>query len=55
VKERLTSASGKTVEPQEFVMNLGIKSNDPYSILAAASLAVLNDVDLNKVGDKGVN
>ncbi len=55
VKEKLTSASGRTVEPQEFVMNLGIQSNDPYSILAAASLAVLHDVDLNKVGDKGTN
>lgn len=53
VKEKLTSASGRTVEPQEFVMNLGAMNNDPYDILAAASFAVLHDVDLNKVSDKG--
>ena len=55
VRERLTSASGRTIEPQEFVMNLSVMDNDPYDILAAASLAVLQDVDLNKVGDKGAN
>jgi hypothetical protein len=55
IRERLTSATGRTIEPQEFVMNLNFMSNDPYSILAAASLAVLHDVDLNKVGDKGAN
>lgn len=55
VRERLTSASGRTVEPQEFVMNLNAMNSDPYDILAAASLAVLQDVDLNKVGDKGTN
>ncbi len=55
VRERLTSASGRTVEPQEFVMNLSVMNNDPYDILAAASLAVLHDVDLNKVCDRGPN
>lgn len=55
VRERLTSASGRTIEPQEFVMNLSIMNSDPYDILAAASLAVLHDIDLNKVGDKGAN
>lgn len=55
VRERLTSASGRTVEPQEFVMNLNAMNSDPYDILAAASLAVLQDVNLNKVGDKGTN
>ncbi len=55
VKERLTSANGQTVEPQEFVMHLGDIGNDPYDILAAASFAVLHDVDLNKVNDKGAN
>jgi len=51
VRERLTSASGRIIEPQEFVMSLSLKNNDPYDILAAASLAVLQDVDLNKVAE----
>lgn len=55
VKEKLTSANGRMVEPQEFVMHLGSNARDPYDILAAASFAVLHDVDLNKVTDRGAN
>ncbi len=48
VREKLISANGRPVEPQEFVLNLQNMTGDPYSILAAASFAVLQDIDLNK-------
>lgn len=49
IKEGLVSASGNIIEPQEFVVNLEDTTSDPYSILAAASFAVLNDIDMNKL------
>ena len=49
IRERVISTNGKTVEPQEYVMNLDSLNMNPYDILAAASFAVLHDVDLNKV------
>jgi len=49
IREGLISANGNIVEPQEFVVNFRNTPGDPYSILAAASFAVLNDVDMNKL------
>lgn len=52
IRNSLVSANGRRVEPQEYVINLDNTAIDPYNILAAASFAVLHDVDLNKVNDK---
>ena len=49
VREGLISTNGNVVEPQEFVVNLENTVSDPYSILAAASFAVLNDIDTNRL------
>jgi len=49
IREGLVSTNGNMIEPQEFVVNLENTAGDPYSILAAASFAVLNDIDMNKL------
>ena len=49
IREGLISTNGNIIEPQEFVVNLRNTSDDPYSILAAASFAVMNDIDMNKL------
>lgn len=48
IRNSLITANGRKVEPQEYVINLDNATMDPYNILAAASFAVLNDVNLNK-------
>ncbi len=52
IRKGIVSANGKAVEPQEFVVDLENMEDDPYSILAAASFAVLHGVDLNKVNER---
>lgn len=49
VRDSLVSANGSRIEPQEFVMNPGEMINNPYNLLAAASFAVLHEIDLNRI------
>jgi len=51
IRNSLITANGRRVEPQEYVININSTAVDPYDILAAASFAVLYDVNLNKVND----
>jgi len=53
VKDSIISANGNCVEPQEFVMKLDKTAYNPYNLLAAASLAVLHDIDLNRINERG--
>lgn len=49
IRTGLVTANGRRVEPQEYVINLEGTAVDPYNILAAASFAVLHDVNLNRI------
>ncbi|NLX78109.1 MAG: hypothetical protein GXZ01_12225 [Clostridiaceae bacterium] len=51
IRNRLVTADGKRLEPQEYVINLEDAGRDPYNILAAASFAVLHDVNLNRADE----
>jgi len=53
IQTALTTVNGNKIEPQEYVINMDSTTADPYNILAAASFAVLNDVNLN--GTNGNN
>ena len=49
VKSCLVSADGNRIEPHEFIMNPGNITNNSYNLLAAASFAVLHEIDLNRI------
>lgn len=49
IRNMLVTANGRRIEPQEYVINLEDADIDPYNILAAASFAVLHDVNLNRI------
>jgi len=48
IRTGLVTANGRKIEPQEYVINIDSTAVDPYNILAAASFAVLYDVNLNR-------
>lgn len=52
IRQGIRTCNGATIEPQEFVVNLIHMTEDPYNILAAASYAVLHDVDITKTNAK---
>lgn len=51
IRDSLITANGRRIEPQEYVINIDSAALDPYNILAAASFAVLYDVNLNKTNE----
>jgi len=51
IRTALVTAGGNRIEPQEYVINMDSTAADPYNILAAASFAVLHDVNLNGTED----
>lgn len=47
LQKSITAGKGAHIEPQEFSIRVPDKDTDSYNILAAASFAIVNGVDLN--------
>ena len=47
LQRSISTRIGNIIEPQEYRINIYSQELDPYNILAAASFAIVNDVDLN--------
>lgn len=47
LQRTISSRNGKLIEPQEYRVNVGITDLDAYDVMAAASFAIVNGVDIN--------
>lgn len=47
----VSTRSGKVIEPQEYRLQLDEGEFDSHNVLAAASFAIVNGIDLNKISD----
>lgn len=51
LQRSISTHTGKVVEPQEYKLHLEAGEFDSHSVLAAASFAILNGIDLNHSGE----
>ncbi len=51
LQQEISTQNGKIIEPQEYKLKLKESEFDSNSVLAAASFAIINDVDLNNFGE----
>ena len=49
LQRTIFTKNGRVIEPQEFKVNADLDGVDPYNILAAATFALVNGVDLNEM------
>lgn len=49
LQRSISTRSGKVVEPQEYKLNLEASEFDSHNVLAAASFAIINGIDLNNI------
>ena len=49
LQRSISTRSGKMVEPQEYKLNLEANEFDSHNVLAAASFAIINGIDLNNI------
>ncbi len=49
LQRTVSTRNGGLVEPQEYKVNIGSRELDNYNVLAAASFAIVNGVDLNSL------
>ena len=54
LQKTISTKNGLLIEPQEFKINVGISEFDPYSVLAAATFAIISGVDLNDVDGRSL-
>lgn len=47
LQKRISARNGEVIEPQEYKLNLESSEFDTYNVLAAASFAIINGIDLN--------
>lgn len=50
LQETISARNGMLLEPQEYIIKLNAREIDSYNVLAAASFAIINGVDLNSIG-----
>jgi len=51
LQQEISTQNGKIIEPQEYKLKLNESEFDSNSVLAAASFAIINDVDLSSSGE----
>jgi UDP-N-acetylmuramyl tripeptide synthase len=49
LQRTIFTSGGRTIEPQEFKVKADLEGVDPYNILAAATFALVNGIDLNSM------
>lgn len=49
LQETIEAKNGILIEPQEYIIKVQTKEMDSYNVLAAASFAIVNGVDLNSI------
>lgn len=49
LQRTIVASNGTIIEPQEYKLKMGCGDFDTYSVLAAATFALINGVDLNRV------
>lgn len=47
LQRSISARNGTLIEPQEYKINIGVKDLHAYNVLAAASFAIINGVDMN--------
>jgi len=51
LQQPISTQNGRIIEPQEYKLKFAESEFDSNSVLAAASFAIINDVDLNSFGE----
>lgn len=51
LQRTISTRNGDIIEPQEYKLELDANGFDTHSVLAAASFAIVNGIDLNRKGD----
>jgi len=51
LQKTILTKNGKKIEPQEYLIRIESNEVNPYNILAAATFAIINGVDLNMVNN----
>lgn len=54
LQRTISARNGELVEPQEYRINVESDEVDAYNVLAAASFAIVNGVDLNQSANNGL-
>lgn len=49
LQRSISTHNGKVIEPQEYKLKLEANEFDSHNVLAAASFAIINDIDLNNM------
>jgi UDP-N-acetylmuramate-alanine ligase len=49
LQNSISARNGKVIEPQEYKLNLESSEFDSHNVLAAASFAIINGIDLNNI------
>ncbi len=49
LQRSISTRNGKVIEPQEYKLNLESNEFDSHNVLAAASFAIINGIDLNNI------
>jgi len=50
LQRTISTKNGSLIEPQEYVIKVENREMDSYNVLAAATFAIINGVDLNSIG-----
>ncbi|MCX7711923.1 MAG: Mur ligase family protein [Clostridia bacterium] len=54
LQQTISTKNGRMIEPQEYIIPVQAGDTDSYNILAAASFAIVNGVDLNSLAPSGM-
>lgn len=50
LQKTICAKNGLTLEPQEYIVKVDSHDTDSYNVLAAATFAIVNGIDLNHIG-----
>ncbi len=54
LQKTISAKNGLLIEPQEYIIKVDSKETDSYNVLAAASFAIVNGIDLNSLVPAGL-
>lgn len=54
LQRSISTRSGKLIEPQEYKLKLEANEFDSHNVLAAASFAIINGIDLNNISENSI-
>ncbi|MFZ5988198.1 MAG: Mur ligase family protein [Bacillota bacterium] len=52
LQRSIYTKSGTVIEPQEFIIKADLNGVDPYNVLAAATFALVNGIDINLINNQ---